>query len=400
MPENYGKKPEKGNVIRIAWAAHRGAPASTAADAEMQIRHFLAPEDFVITNTFPDIILFMSGGSERRAIELADHGKPVLLLSICGNNAYAAATEVMAWMVNNNRMAILSDLSEAAESGLLNRWCRLACAWERLDGARAGLIGTISEWLVASGVSAQTLMSRFGISLTEIPWSGLPDYTASQPDQALMDRFNDHIPEGLDEAARVLTLFRKVINENNLDAIGVECFSLVQERKVTACLALAQLNTEGTVAACEGDLASMAGIMAGKALTGRVPWMANTTRLTGKSVILSHCTVPFDLVSDVQLLSHYETGLSLAVDGKIRETEVTLFRFSDMLDRAFISDGRIISHPRMANACRTQVEIEIDKKALQLLKDKPLGNHLLLLPGNHSEFLQLAYRYKGIETIG
>jgi len=399
MPESFGKKPEKGNVVRVAWAAHRGAPASTAAEAEMQIRHFLAPDDFIITGTRPDIILFMSGGSERRAIELADQGKPVLLLSICGNNAYASATEVMAWMVNNNRMAILSDLSEAAESGLLNRWCRLAGAWERLDGARAVLIGAVSEWLVASGVSAQTLLSRFGISLTEIPWSGLPDYTSSQPDQALMNRFGGHSPEGLDEAARVLTLLRKVIDENRLDAVGVECFSLVQERKVTACLALAQLNTEGTVAACEGDLASMAGMMAGKALTGRVPWMANTTRLTGKSVILSHCTAPFDLVSDVQLLSHYETRLSLAVDGKIRETEVTLFRFSDMLDRAFVADGRIISHPRIANACRTQVETEIDKKALQLLKEKPLGNHLLLLPGNHSDFLRLACRYKGIETI-
>ena len=57
MPESFGKKPEKGNVVRVAWAAHRGAPASTAAEAEMQIRHFLAPDDFIITGTRPDIIL-------------------------------------------------------------------------------------------------------------------------------------------------------------------------------------------------------------------------------------------------------------------------------------------------------------------------------------------------------
>lgn len=400
MPKNFGKETDEGNLVRVGWAAHRGVPVSMAADAEQKIRQLLPHEDFIMTDTRPDIILFMSGGSERRAIEMADPGKPVLLLSICGNNAYAAATEVMAWMVNNKRIAILSDASDAAESYLINRWCRVAGAWERLYGSKAGLIGTVSEWLVASGVSAQTLHSKFGISLTEIPWSVLPDYTSSQPDRALMERFGDRSPEGLDEAAKVLTLIRKVIDENRLDAIGVECFSLVQERKVTACLALAQLNTEGVVAACEGDLASMAGMMAGKALSGRVPWMANTTRLTGKTVTLSHCTASFDLVTGVQLPTHYETGYSLAVDGRITADEVTLFRFSEKLDRVFVTGGKIVSRPRMADACRTQVEIEVGAESLQLLRDKPLGNHLLLLPGNHSELLQLACRYKGIDVIG
>jgi len=162
---------------------------------------------------------------------------------------------------------------------------------------------------------------------------------------------------------------------------------------------LAQLNTEGTVAACEGDLASMAGMIAGKALTGKVPWMANTTRLTDRTLILSHCTAPFDFVSDVELPSHYETGWSLAVDGTITAKEVTLFRFSDTLDRAFIAEGRVISRPRLADACRTQVEIEMPGESINALKERPLGNHLLVLAGNHSEFLRLACRYRGIEIV-
>ena len=399
MTGKTGKDAEEAYVLRIAWSAHRGASPSTSADAGKRIRDLLMPESFVITDTNPDIILFMSGGSERRAIELADPGKPVLLLSIRGNNAYAAATEVMAWMVNNQRIAMLSDASDAKESGLLSRWCRVAGAWGRIHGSAAGLIGDVSEWLVASGVPAQTLTDKFGIILTEIPWSGLPDYSASQPDQALIERFSDINPKGLDEAARVLTLLRTIISGKGLDAIAVECFSLVQGRKVTACLALAHLNAEGTVAACEGDLASMAGMMVGKALTGRVPWMANTTRLTEKSVILSHCTAQFDLVSEVRLPSHYETGYSLAVDGKITADEVTIFRFSENLDRVFVTGGKTVSRPRMADACRTQVEIEVGAGSLQLLRDKPLGNHLLLLPGNYSELLLLACRYKGIEVI-
>jgi L-fucose isomerase-like protein len=337
--------------------------------------------------------------SERRAIELADPARPVLLLSIRGNNAYASATEVMAWMVSHNRIAVLSDATDAAESGLLERWGRTAGAWEKLKGTRAGLIGTVSEWLVASDVTAETLHERFGVELTGIPWRELPDYSNQEPDTGLLDRFRIQKPEGIGDAARVLTLLRRVISENRLDAIGVECFSLVQQRKVTACLALAQLNTEGTVAACEGDLASMAGMMAGKALTGKVPWMANTTRLTDNTLILSHCTAPFDFVSDVELPSHYETGWSLAVEGTIKAKEVTLFRFSDTLDRAVIAEGRVISRPHLADACRTQVEIALPVESIRTLKERPLGNHLLMLEGNHSEILELAFRYRNIEIV-
>lgn len=360
------------------------------------MRQLLPGDSFVMTDRIPDIILFMSGGSERMAIELADPARPVLLLSIRGNNAYAAATEVMAWMVNNSRTAMLSDAGDAAESGLIARWRRVAGALGGMQGRRAGLIGTVSEWLVASDVSPEALLHRFGFELTGIPWKELPVYSNEEPDDALLNRFRDQNPDGLEDAARVLTLLRRVIHDNRLDAIGVECFSLVQERKVTACLALAQLNAEGTVAACEGDLASMAGMMTVRELTGRIPWMANTTRLTDSTLILSHCTVGFDLAEKVSLTTHFETDCSLAVDGNIPGDHVTLFRLSDKLDRAFITSGKIVSRPHLADACRTQVEVELPKEALHLLRERPLGNHLLMMPGRHEDDLRLLCRQKRV----
>ncbi len=387
------------HVLRVAWTAHRGAMADTGARAEEFIQRLIPAETFEMADSHPDIILFMSGGSERRAIELADPARPVLLLSIPGNNAYAAATEVMAWMVNHKRIAMLSDAGDAAESGLIDRWRMAAGAWETLRGSRAGLIGTVSEWLVASDVTAEILRERFGVELIGIPWETLPDYSKEDPDLALLSRFGEKKAEGLEDAAKILTLLLRALHERGLAAIAVECFSLVQERKVTACLALAQLNSEGTVATCEGDIASMAGMMAGQALTGSVPWMANTTLLTEKTLILSHCTAPFDMVSQVKLPSHYETGWSLAVDGEITARDVTVYRFSENLDKVFIAEGRVVSRPHMEDACRTQVEIELPKEALRVLRERPLGNHLLLSPGKHSELLRLACWYKGIEPV-
>jgi L-fucose isomerase-like protein len=392
-------KPDRQKIIGVAWAAHKGAGTDTGSNAEIFMQQLLSPDSFRMTDQQPDIILFMSGGSERKAISMMQPGHPVLLLSIEGNNAYAAATEVMAWAVNNNQYAVLADATEAGESGLIEKWCKTVRVWNNLLGQKAGLVGSVSEWLVASDVPAEIFQNLFGVTLKVIPWNTLQDYSTYKPDAALLTRFNRDNPAGLIEAARVLTLLRRLVEKNDLNAIAVECFSLVQQRKVTACLALAQLNNEGMVAACEGDLASMAGMMLLKAATGSVPWMANTTATINNRLLLSHCTIAYDLVSDIKLATHFETDFSLAVNGIIDAYDVTVFRLSDTLDRAFIAEGKVMGHPDFTNACRTQVEIELSPQSLVLLRTKPLGNHLLMVSGNYSELLHLACAYKGIRVI-
>ncbi len=387
------------SVIKVAWAAHKGAGTDTGTNAEKIIQQLLPTDSFTMTDQQPDIILFMSGGSERKALSMMQPGHPVLLLSIKGNNAYAAATEVMAWTVNNGCFAMLSDATESFETGLIDRWCRTVRLWNSLRGQKAGLIGSVSDWLVASDVPEERFLNLLGVTLERIPWLTLPDYIGQEPDAALLRRFDGTVAHGLEEAAKVLTLLRSLDEKKELDAIAVECFSLVQQRKVTACLALAQLNNEGVVAACEGDLASMAGMMLLKEATGSVPWMANTTSTTNNRLLLSHCTIAFDLIREIKLATHFETDLSLAVNGIIPTTDVTLFRFSDTLDRAFIAEGKVTGHPDLSNACRTQVEIELPSQSLALLRTQPLGNHLLMAPGKHAELLHLVCDYKGIKVV-
>jgi L-fucose isomerase-like protein len=384
------------NAIRVAWAAHKGTGRDTGKQAAEFIRQWLDPDAFEMTDRHPDIILFMSGGSERMAISLTEPGHPVMLLSIPGNNAYAAATEVMAWMVENNRYALLSDAKEAFESGLVGKWRQTIQIWRSMSGKNAGLIGFVSDWLVASDVPAERFRQLMGVTLETIPWRSLPDYREQDPDPTLLLRFNGYQAAGLADASKVLTVLRQTIAKENLSAIAVECFSLVQQRQVTACLALAQLNTEGKVAACEGDLASMAGMMLLQAVSGSVPWMANTTGIQGNRLVLSHCTAAFNLVRDVKLATHYETDCSLAVKGFVTASEVTLFRFSGSLDKAFICEGRVTGHPALNHACRTQVEIELPESSVALLRNRPLGNHLIMAPGKYAELLRLACQYKEI----
>jgi L-fucose isomerase-like protein len=143
----------------------------------------------------------------------------------------------------------------------------------------------------------------------------------------------------------------------------------------------------------------MSGMMLMKAATGVVPWMANTTRVTDKTLILSHCTAAFDLVNEIKLETHYETDSSLAINGTVIASDVTVFRLSGLLDEAFIAEGKVAGHPALENACRTQTEIELPARALALLRENPLGNHLLMAPGKYAELLSMACVYKSISVL-
>jgi len=85
----------------------------------------------------------------------------------------------------------------------------------------------------------------------------------------------------IEDAGKVSSMLKKVIEDHKLDAITVECFSLVQEKNVTACLGLSFLNDLGIPAGCEGDICSIIGLMIAKELTGALPWMANIAGISG-----------------------------------------------------------------------------------------------------------------------
>ena len=59
-------------VLRIAWVGHGGAGPDTGPAAIRYMQDLLPQGQFTMADSLPDIILFMSGGSERMAIEAAD----------------------------------------------------------------------------------------------------------------------------------------------------------------------------------------------------------------------------------------------------------------------------------------------------------------------------------------
>ncbi len=344
------------------------------------------------------LIYFISGGSEQQAIMLLRHGTLNLLVAGSGNNAWAAATEVKAYAMQHGFQAqLIAEYAPDFKQQLV-QWMKVKTAFDRLSGQRLGLLGNVSDWLVASAPEEALLRQRFGIELIGLPLDAMPDYLHSTHDPQFQQCFahNTIQPEVL---ASVSGFLKQAVADHRLDALTLQCFRLVKEKGVTACLPIALMNFNGIPGGCEGDLVSIAGIMLLKELTGHIAWMANMVKVETDKILLAHCTVPLQYAKKTTINSHFETQLSAAVEADLNFDTVTLFRMNQQLDQVFIATGKVVGTPKNPDACRTQIEVALPPQICKQLIDRPLGNHHLIIPGDHRDLISKAIATKGFEVI-
>lgn len=385
--------------LRIKAVAFRNAPPEFIKKGCNTLRESFPEIAMRFVSDNPDVIWFISGGSEQDAIKTMASFKYYLLLADFRNNAYAAATEVKAWADSIRLPAQLVLIQDATKDNLLHNLHKVCIAYRSLQGRQAGLIGNVSHWLVASAFPLSLAKERFGINVNHFQWGKLQDYLVFEPDKDFLKVYKHSGNINLENEARVYSFLQTLIKENQLSGFTLECFDMVNDRNVTACLALALLNLHGIVAGCEGDLVSLTGMMLVQALTGTIPWMANLASINENNVLFAHCTAPLNLLADFEIPTHFETEKSAAVQGNLNMEEVTVFRLNQHLDKAFISEGKIVSQPRHDFACRTQTEIQLPAEDLEKLRHRPLGNHHLIFSGKHRNLLEWACRYKQIEIV-
>lgn len=330
----------------------------------------------------PRILYFLTGGSEAAAIQCLKKSKFQLLVASGKTNALASAIEVKAYSNQQGYRNVLLCLDDAEDQKLFEKYIRVFSALDRLEGKRLGLIGEVSDWLVASSIDDKLLKEKLGIELVRIPWKDVGDFKEFEADKEFFECYTAGRQFNIEDAGKVNSLLKKVIEDHKLDAITVECFSLVQENEVTACLGLSFLNDLGIPAGCEGDLCSVVGLMIAKELTGDLPWMANVAGITAKEVLFAHCTAPTSVLSEYHINSHFETGKGTAIHGRFSSKEVSVFRLNQTLDKVFHAFGNTVDGIYHKNACRTQLHVQLDEDVIRELKTNPLGNHHLVIPGD------------------
>lgn len=385
--------------LKIKLLANPGAPEAIFENAVARIEKLIPSRNYTLTESSPDILFFITGGSEQFAIKQVSSGHFYLLIGSQHDNSYASATEAKAYLNNMNIPSMLLDEEEDETIAFLRDFDIVKKALKNLDGKKLGLIGQVSDWLISSTIPADLLKAKLGIELIEIPWNELVHFSKFKASDVFLDFFSGEKHFDLTETAKVSEQLTNTIQKWNLDGITVECFPLVKNYEVTACLPLAKFNNDGIPAGCEGDLTAIAGMMLCKELTGTIPWIANINRITNEVCMFSHCTVAPGLVSGFSVKTHFETGKGTAIAGNFKSDLITIFRFDNKLSKAFMASANITGRPKSDTACRTQIEVKLKENEVKLLRQSPLGNHHLIFPGDCKKLLHIVCLLLGIEVL-
>ena len=359
-------------------------------------------------NPNPIFYFLITGGTENTILLiLADRskilpGEPVYLIAHPGNNSLPACLEVLAKLNQEGIRGKIFYLKNPDDTEGLRQIKNAQHDLEVLHSmkkTRLGLVGTASDWLVASKPDVKVVKQVWGPEIVHIDFYELKKKMQYIKSESLIQYKSLLVKEALeirepsqsdiDEVVRVYFGLKQLVKELELDSITVRCFDLVSDMKTTGCFGLAQLIDDGIIAGCEGDLPSTLGMLWGKKLVGETPWMANPAQLDEKNnkLWLAHCTVPRSIVKTYSLRSHFESGLGVGIQGTFISKPITLLRIGGKdLKKLWLAEGNIIQTGFAENLCRTQVEIElISGGSVKDLLQAPLGNHLVMLSGHYLE---------------
>ena len=178
--------------------------------------------------------------------------------------------------------------------------------------------------------------------------------------------------------------------EENLEALTLSCFKLIEQIDTTGCVALSLLNDDGIIAGCEGDLQSVFTLLAVKALTGKDGFMANPSMINSRTneLILAHCTIGLKQTERYIIRNHFETEKGIAIQGLLPTGDVTIIKCGgECLDEYYLAEGYMTENTNLSTSCRTQLKIKLNKPVSYFLTN-PLGNHHILLQGSHADEIQ------------
>ena len=341
-----------------------------------------------------NLIFVRTGGTEAMFVEIYQKVKgPFYLLTTGEFNSLAASMEILAFLKQKQEQAEIIHGEEKDVAQKLEQLYHQRADYNEVIKAKLGVIGKPSDWLIASVVDYEVIKKRMGIELINIDIAELLETTESaiiptnaMIHQVMSHKFDENI---LKKALKLYQGLRMLITKYGLSGLTIRCFDLLTTIKNTSCLGLAILNSEGFIGACEGDIPAMISMYILREITGSPGFQANPAQIDAKNneVVFAHCTLPITMATSYTLMSHFESGLGVAVRGVLPQTVVTVFKLANDLQKCFISRGEILGNLDSNHLCRTQVRIKMEKDISYFLTE-PLGNHHIIVLGDYVEKLE------------
>ena len=348
-----------------------------------------------------DLIYVRTGGTEgifKRLLPqlVSQSNRPFYLLASDKSNSLAASLEILSFLRQQGRQGEILHGSPDYIATRIQLLCRVESAVKRLRHCRLGVIGKPSDWLIASHTDADAVQKKLGIELLEIPMQELLDTLSATPEPAPTGHCDmPAVNEALPGAYRICEALKTIGQKHGLQGFTIRCFDLLDAVHNTGCWALAKLNAEGYVAGCEGDVPTMLTMMLLRALTDTSSFQANPASINPETgeILFAHCTIPFDMVQRYELDTHFESGIGVGIRGFVPEGPVTICKVSGDLSRVFVAEGELLRSQAKPDLCRTQLVVRLANPSdTEYFLTNPIGNHHVIVVGNHAEALKALSR--------
>ncbi|MBQ7644307.1 MAG: hypothetical protein IJS84_04710 [Spirochaetales bacterium] len=341
------------------------------------------------------LVFISSGGSEGIFLKhFPELRSPYYLLTSGTDNSLAASIEILTYLnceglegeILHGSPQYIADRIKALLDGKNARSADVqtekAQIKDKVDlGGRYGVVGKPSDWLIASVPDYEMVKQVFGTELVPIPMTELlTGYESSEPREEIRDNLD------FGSSRRLVDAMLELRKKYELDGLTVRCFDLLDSIHTTGCLSLAQLNNDGFIGTCEGDVMSLLSMALVRKVTGQSSFQANPSIIDVEenSIVLAHCTLPYDMTDSYGFDTHFESGIGVAVKGELREEPVTILRLAKDLKTYWIAEGEIVRNLNESTLCRTQIEIKLgDEYNVGDLLRFPCGNHHIVFYGRH-----------------
>jgi len=215
-------------------------------------------------------------------------------------------------------------------------------------------------------------------------------------------------PAEIQRSGQMYVAMRDLMAENRAQAIAIDCLRFFYSGKMKAypCLGFFQLNDDGYVGACEGDLQSAITMLVLAYLTGRPSYISDPVVDTAKKqVVYAHCVAPSKVFGPAgprnpyHIRSHSEDRKGAAVRSLLPLNEVvTTLKFVPEQKLMVIHQGRAVENVDEDKACRTKLAVDFPN-ARKLVQGWQFGWHRVTVYGDYKERLEDFCQLLGFKVV-
>jgi L-fucose isomerase-like protein len=193
-------------------------------------------------------------------------------------------------------------------------------------------------------------------------------------------------------------------------AITIDCLSLFYGGKLPAypCLGFFQLNNDGKVGACEGDLPSTMMMLLMTNLVGRPGYISDPVLDTSKNeIIYAHCVAtnrvfgPQGISNPYRIRNHSEDRKGAAVQSLMPAGEMTTsIEFNSDRKDIVMHQAKSVGNVEEDKACRTKLAAEVIGDINKLMTEwDRFGWHRVTVFGDHKKAVETVSTLLGIKVV-